>query len=65
MSRPDQRFSNSGYRWPGANVRVRAAKTSAAVGTELGVGGLVVLSPDGVAAAIVPSRKPRSRSVSS
>jgi hypothetical protein len=55
----------SGYRWPGANVRVRAAKTSAAVDAELGVGGPAIVSPDGVTAAIIPSRKPRSRSVSS
>jgi hypothetical protein len=55
----------SGYRWPGANARAGAAKTSAAVDAELGVGGPLVLSPDGVAAAIVPSRKPHSRSVTS
>ena len=53
----------SGYRWRGANARARAAKTSAAVDAELGVGGPAVVSPDGVTAAIVPSRKPRSRSV--
>jgi hypothetical protein len=50
----------SGYRWPGANARARAAKTSAAVDAELGVGGPVVLSPDGVAVAIVPPRNSRS-----
>jgi hypothetical protein len=51
----------SGYRWPGANVR-STAKTSAAVDAELGVGGPTIVSPDGVTAAIVPSRQPRSRS---
>jgi hypothetical protein len=50
----------SGYRWPGANVPARAAKTSAAVDAELGVGGPAIVSPDGVAAAVVPSRKPHS-----
>ena len=51
-----------GYRWPGAATSIRTAKVSAAVDAELGVGGLVVVSPDGVAMAIVPSRKPRSSS---
>jgi hypothetical protein len=51
-----------GYRWPGANGR-SLARISAAVDVELGVGGPAVLSPDGVTASIVPSRKPRSCAV--
>jgi hypothetical protein len=49
-----------GYRWPGANARMCAVRIAAAVDAELGVGGPVVVSPDGVPVAIVPPRKPRS-----
>lgn len=48
------------YRWPNAGTPARAAKAAAVADAELGVGGPVIMSPDGVAATIVPPRKPRS-----
>jgi hypothetical protein len=48
-----------GYHWPGAKANGHASKIVAAIDAELGVGGQVVVSPDGVTVAIVPlpSRK--------
>jgi hypothetical protein len=43
------------YRWPSAKkANGNAAAITAAVDAELGVGGQMVVSPDGVVAAIVP-----------
>jgi hypothetical protein len=44
-----------GHRWPGANGRSHA-RISAAVDTELGAGGLEVVSPGGVRFQIIPRR---------
>jgi hypothetical protein len=51
-----------GYRWPDAKANGNAVQIAAAVDAELGVGGQAVVSPDGVAVTIVPSRN-RSRVV--
>jgi hypothetical protein len=51
-----------GYRWPGAKANGNAVRIAAAVDAELGVGGLVIVSPDGVVVTVVPSPSPRKRS---
>ena len=45
-----------GYRWPGVRANGNAAKVSAAVDAELGVGGLAIMSPGGALYQIVPRR---------
>jgi hypothetical protein len=51
-----------GYHWPGAKANGNAVRIAAAVDAELGVGGQVIVSPDGVAVTVAPSRN-RSRVV--
>jgi hypothetical protein len=48
-----------GHRWPGAKVNGHAVRIAAAIDAELGAGGLLVMSPDGVPYQVIPLRRAR------